>query len=305
LRPASSSIRRARPLLGTFVEIAGAGADRSGLAAAVEAAFDAVATVHRLMSFHEADSDVGRLNREAATRPVRVHSWTYQVLETAAELHRRSGGAFDIAVAPVLQSMGLLPRQPGDRSLPPQAPQTARAAHAIELLPGHAVRFRQHGLRIDLGGIAKGFAVDRAVEVLRRHGLPRGLINAGGDVAAFGPRSATISIRDPRHPDRLLCRAHISNEALASTGARFDPFRSADTCGAAIIDPGTREPVRAIAGATVCAPSCMLADALTKVVMIAGDAAAQELEHYRARALLVGADGAIRVTPGWQQSLAA
>src|SRR6266851_4389408 len=94
----SDRVRRARPLLGTFVEIEVAGAARSEMDAAVNAAFEAVANVHRLMSFHEADSDVSRLNREAWLRPTKVEAWTYEVLEAAAELHRRSNGVFDIAV---------------------------------------------------------------------------------------------------------------------------------------------------------------------------------------------------------------
>src|SRR6516165_9961186 len=107
----SASIRRAQPWLGTFVEIAASGGcDRQDdLQDAVDAAFDAVAQVHRLMSFHDAESDVSRLNREGHAGPVTVHAWTYQVLETALELNRRSDGCFDIAVAPLLQRRGLLP----------------------------------------------------------------------------------------------------------------------------------------------------------------------------------------------------
>jgi thiamine biosynthesis lipoprotein len=294
--------RRARPLLGTLVEIAVAGGAPGDREAAVEAAFAAIARVHRLMSFHDADSDVGRLNREAAMHPVGVHAWTYRVLETAAELHRGSQGAFDLAVAPVLQSMGRLPRD-GD---PPSSASPAQcAAAAVELLPGHAVRFRHPGVGIDLGGIAKGFAVDRAIEAIKDHGLARGLVNAGGDLAAFGPEPETIYIRHPGDPRRLLGRAEISDEALASSGRCFDPFRSADGSASAIIDPHSHEPVRATAGATVCAPTCMVADALTKVVMIAGRSAAAQLAHFGARAILVSANGDIHVTSGWQSSLAA
>src|ERR1700730_1507068 len=106
---ASDKQRRARPLLGTFVEIEVAGAVKSEMNAAIDAAFEAVASVHRLMSFHEPGSDVSRLNREASVRPVSVHAWTYRVLEAAVEMHRRSNGMFDIAVAPTLQAMGRLP----------------------------------------------------------------------------------------------------------------------------------------------------------------------------------------------------
>jgi thiamine biosynthesis lipoprotein len=102
-------IRRARPLLGTFVEIAVAGGTPDAAEAAIDRAFSAIATVHRLMSFHETGSDVSRLNREAASSAVSVHDWTYEVLEAAGDLHRRSGGIFDISVAPALQRLGLLP----------------------------------------------------------------------------------------------------------------------------------------------------------------------------------------------------
>src|ERR1700738_3218965 len=151
----SDKIRRARPLLGTFAEIEVAGAAKSKLDAAIDAAFEAVVSVHRLMSFHEPESDVSRLNREAWLRPVRVHTWTFQVLEAAVEMHRRSRGIFDISIAPTLQTMGLLPRLSGGS---PDATE-ARTLDAIELLPGQTVRFRHPAVRIDLGGIAKGFAV--------------------------------------------------------------------------------------------------------------------------------------------------
>ena len=96
----SDSIQRARPLLGTIVEIVAGGAAASKLDEPVDAAFDAIAQVHRLMSFHDSKSDVSRLNREAFDRDVAVHAWTYRVLSTALEIHRYSGGLFDITVAP-------------------------------------------------------------------------------------------------------------------------------------------------------------------------------------------------------------
>src|SRR6202035_4754068 len=115
MEPASASIRRARPLLGTFVEIAVAGAAPSDADCAIAAGFAAAARVHRLMSFHEPESDVSRLNREASGQAVAVDPWAFGVLETALDLNRRSNGAFEIAVAPALQALGLLPTVPGSR----------------------------------------------------------------------------------------------------------------------------------------------------------------------------------------------
>src|SRR5262249_19101864 len=112
MEAAPVSIRRARPLLGTFVEIAVAGQTFDAAEAAVEAAFSAVATAPCLMRFHAGAREGYRLNLNEAPGAVRVHDWTYQVLETARDLHRRSGGVFDVAVAPALARLGLLPSVP-------------------------------------------------------------------------------------------------------------------------------------------------------------------------------------------------
>ncbi len=199
------NIRRAKPLLGTFVEIQASGASTADLNAGIDAAFDAVAKVHRLMSFHEPDSDVSRLNQSASSHPVRVDPWTYEVLRMAVELQFRSRGAFDITIAPVLQALGLLPGVgEGWRDV-----QRRRSPNQVELLGDRLVRFSGPGIRIDLGGIAKGFAVDRALEALRGFGVVNGLVNAGGDLAAFGPdpRRSPFATRSIR---KVLCAASAS-----------------------------------------------------------------------------------------------
>jgi thiamine biosynthesis lipoprotein len=361
------SVRRARPLLGTFVEISVCGDDQSRIDRALDAAFDAVAKVHDLMSFHQADSDVGRLNQGAATRPVSVHPWTFQVLQTALDLHDRTGGLFDITIAPILQDAGLLPRSrgpvelnylstswpgltpasrmfptcglvlsSGSREHPTSVPSTPfspsvrqdvdgrhKAGHdaesaqrdlkrplsgtsgsnptgsAIALLADRRIRVRG-GTTIDLGGIAKGFAVDRAADALKSHDIACGLVNAGGDLFAFGKHPRSVHIRDPRDPRRCLCRVDVADEAMASTGIGFDPFRSVRTSGSAIIDPRSLQPVDRIIGATVRAPSCMIADALTKIVTIDPTGAPPLLDHHDASAMMVLADGETRVTPNWK-----
>jgi thiamine biosynthesis lipoprotein len=314
---ASASIRRARPLLGTFVEIAAADESLPGIAdgrppcdaleAAVEAAFGAIAKVHALMSFHEPGSDVSRLNRDAAARAVEVHGWTYEVLEAAVDLHCQSGGAFDITVAPALQRLGLLPDVSGLDAPFAHDRQAARGAGAasdlILLLPNNLVRFADPTVRIDLGGIAKGFAVDRAVEALQRHGIMDGIVNAGGDLRVFGPHPHAVDIRDPRRPDRAMFRVALRNAALASSAGRFDPARSHDVLPSAVIDPATAMPAQSISGATVCAPFCMIADALTKVVMNAGENAGMVLEYYGADALFVSSHGDACMTANWKNEV--
>ncbi len=291
-------MRRARPLLGTIVEIAVAD-PRPGVEAAIDSAFDAVADIHRLMSFHDPSSDVSRLNREAALHPVAVDDRTFQVLRFAIDLHEQSGGVFDISVARRLQTLRLLPIHDGEeiptRSIP-------AASRAIELTPDRRVLFNDPNTRIDLGGVAKGFAVDCAIAVLRECGVSEGLVNAGGDLAAFGERPWTVHLRDPRTPTRLLEEIAVRNEAVASSAGRFDPFRSSTILKSAIVDPDTGKVASAIAGASVWAPSCMTADALTKVVMLAGERSSALLKDFRARALFMTADGDVHAMADWQEA---
>ena len=297
MQATSANIRRARPLLGTFVDIDVDEVDERHAEGAIEAAFAAVSDVHRLMSFHESDSDVSRLNRSASGGAISVHPWTYEVLEMAVDMNRRSAGAFDIGIAPTLQQLGQLPCDGDAQAIStPCIPM----ADAIELLGDNRVRFTHASVKVDLGGIAKGFAVDQAIDALRRHGARSALVNAGGDLAAFGPETRTIHIRHPRSPDLLICNVDVSNQALASTGRRFDPFHSAAAADSAVIEPTTRTLAHAVHGATVRASTCMVADALTKIVMIAGVEAAAPLAHYRASAIFVSADGDVRATSDWQ-----
>jgi thiamine biosynthesis lipoprotein len=216
-------VRRAQPLLGTLVSISAWGTDRAALDAAVDLGFEAAATVHRLMSFQDPESELSRHNRGASAAG--LHPWTQQVLAAAVDLQARSGGAFDAAC----------------------------------------------GGSIDLSGIAKGFAVDRAVDALKAASVTRGIVDAGGDLAVFGDHEVSVGVRDPSEPRRLGAIVRLGNAAFASSGQP--------------LDPATRRPA-ACAGASVRAPSCMIADALTKVVGVAGEAAVPLLRELGAAALL-------------------
>ncbi len=273
MRPASASARRARPLLGTFVEISADGASPAAVHRAIDAAFDAVTRIHRLMSVHDAGSDLSRLNRAERERATTLHPWTRAVLRAALELHTASGGLFDVTAG--------------------GAPAPGGGGPGFELLGRGRARRTRPGVTIDLGGIAKGFAVDRAVRVLRSHGAARGLVNAGGDLVAFGAPGTLVAIRDPRRPGRALARVVVENAALASSGG------GAST----IVDPRPTAPRPEILGATVTASSCLLADALTKVVMIAGESAGPLLARYGAAALFLGAGDQVHVTREWSRTV--
>ncbi|HET9379084.1 MAG TPA: FAD:protein FMN transferase [Chthoniobacterales bacterium] len=188
--------RRARPLLGTIVEIT-IGSDQKPVAErAIEHAFASIAVIHQRMSFHDPNSVLSRVNREAFVRPVVVDEKTFQVLTIARDFFLLSDGLFDPTIAPTLQRAGFLPASG-------EAPTRSDISFAdVELLSDNRVRFRRPGVCLDLGGIAKGFAVDEAIAVLERAGIDTALVNAGGDLRTSG--SFSVGIRHPHRPGQLF-----------------------------------------------------------------------------------------------------
>jgi thiamine biosynthesis lipoprotein len=268
------AVRRARPLLGTRVEIAVDGLPVADMHAAVNAAFATIERVHTLMSFQAQDSDIGRLNREAFSRPVRVDPETWHVLDLALVLSDHSHGTFDI-IAP----SGRKPRV---------------RFRDIELLPGDRVRFRRE-LQIDLGGIAKGYAVDRAIDCLRTHHVPSGLVNAGGDLRVFGEKPTEVLVRDPLRPDYAGAAASIREAALATT-AQYSALWQ-DRVAGAIVDPRSCRNAMPVRSASVRAATCLLADALAKSLYLLGLEAADLLAQYDADGFLLEA-GSLRLVGG-------
>ena len=275
----SASVRRCRPLLGTFVEITAHG-DLSEVGRAVDAAFASVERVQRLMSFHDPASGLSRLNREAARHPVTVDAWTFQVLTVAREIASASDGAFDPTMAPTLQRWGILPVT-GQRT-------GTGDWRDLELLPRRRVRFARP-LTLDLGGIAKGFAVDRAVAALQAAGAGSGLVNAGGDLRAFGPRGQTVQLRDPGRPGRMAHGFLLREAALATSAPTFSRFESPEGLVSHLVHPVTNSAFVGDTSVSVRAPTCLLADALTKVVLFGGPAAEPVLARYQAEAFVLSA----------------
>jgi thiamine biosynthesis lipoprotein len=267
--------RRARPLLGTLVEVRADAASAARFDAAADAAFAAIAEVQRLMSFHDAASDLRRIARARAGDRVRVHAATATVLRRALRWARASGGAFDPACAPRAVAAGWLPA-PADGA----APGTLPFEQALSLR-GHEVRVRAP-LWLDFGGIAKGYAVDRAVAAMRRAGLEAGAVNAGGDLRVFGAQEETVLVRSPFDASQLWPVAGLRDAACATSASGAVAARDER----AVEDAGT-----APRSVTVFAPTACAADALTKIVWLRGRESVALLRRARARAFVVCADG--------------
>lgn len=249
-----NSISRCKPLLGTYVRLTlTADAARDTLLAMSVRAFARIQRVERLMSFHDPDSELSRLNRLAHRRPCPVSAETAAVLRQAQRLSRASHGLFDISIAPALIRQGLLPAINADID---------ESANWRDLrLENGRVSFAKKML-IDLGGIAKGYAVDQAMSVLSDD--VDAVINAGGDIRMNRWRDKTVSIRYAASGHDQTVEAPMRAAAIASSASYYLNGKSA------IIAPGQRQAPASPYVYSVFASNCMLADALTKIAFLSG-----------------------------------
>ena len=284
----TQTVRRARPLLGTFVEIALEGCHETTAGRAFTAGFSAIEKVQSLMSAHDPASDIGRFNNARLGEPVRVHRWTWYVIRVALSLANESDGAFDPTVAADLSMYGYLPR------VGPMLHTERRAKwDDILLLPGRLLSARRPA-RLDLGGIAKGFALDRAVAALQAAGAKSGLVNAGGDLRAFGPKAWPVQVRHPADPARAALALELRDAALCTSSPYFSRKTWRGREVSALLQSPARTPYLSAASATVLAPTAILADALSKPALLAPDACEKLLTRHRAYAFLLDAEGRCR-----------
>lgn len=234
------------------------------------------------MSFHHSASDVSRINREAFQHKVTVDPWTWHVLRAAQELSHESDGIFDITVARKLVQWKYLPRRYRNVS--------EGNWRDIVLEKDCTVRFRQRVI-VDLGGIAKGFAVDRAVKALKRAGVPSGVVNAGGDLRVFGLKSELVHLRRPAEPMRPAGAIKLRERALATSGIYFSQKRRGKVVVSSLLNGRTYRSSRKLISVSVAASACMIADALTKIAFVLREKSAPLLAQYHADALLLERDG--------------
>ena len=256
------SIQRVRPALGTLVAVEAAAEDENLTVLAVNSAFEVIERVAALMHPTALGSDVARVCAAPLGESVAIDEWTHAVLALAQALHRSTDGVFDPCT----------PDRPGRMS-------------DLDLATRNAVTCRAN-VAIDLGGIAKGFAVDRAIEALCARGCSAGLVNAGGDVRVFG---RTPSVMTVRSADDAVVNIEISNSALAVSGPRTAASPSEHrgfyrrSTGDA---PDTAANGHFVA---VTAAEAVVADALTKCVMLCSHTLADEvLARHGARRIDAG-----------------
>lgn len=231
-----------------------------------------------MMSFHREDSDVSRLNRSAVHKPVAVHAHTFEVLLWAQRFSFCSNGCFDVSVAAELVDWRFLPC-PASRKCDPQG-----SWRDIQLRSDGRVTFYRP-LWIDLGGIAKGYAVDRASETLRSWGVKRSVVNAGGDIRVTGESVERIALDIGSSAASLPLLELGEGSVASSTGRRHRRWNRRGRVGPHV-HGAWRSPAPTDRFVCVVAERCIVADALTKIVVAEGANSTKLLKEFNASAHL-------------------
>ena len=265
---------RCKPLLGTFVEIRIE--DQLPPLKALEEAFLAIEQVQSLMGFHNPESELSHINVRSYLESVRIHPWTAEVLTIAKELYLQSQGVFNCGVGHHLVEAGLLP---GHDKL---SDYSFGGIEDLQFIEPSLVQ-SSLPLCLDLGGIAKGYAVDKAVEVLINNGIQAGSVNAGGDIRVFGDRSQDIQIRNPSKPHELIQIGSMTVGAIATSSLYFTKRNTNST--SFMVNPLNQEHIEFSESYSVVANRCVYADALTKVVSISRNTRHSCLSYFSAQAI--------------------
>jgi FAD:protein FMN transferase len=270
--------------MGTYTTLAVPHADAARLADAAAVMRETFATLDAALSVYRPDSDLARVNRAAGDAPVQVAPLTREAVAVALRYAEDTGGAFDPTVGPLLELWGFR-----GAAAPTQVPAAAARTAALARVgfagvraDSNTVALAHAGMALDLGGVAKGWAVDRAYTALRARGLSRFMINLGGNIRVAGEaapgRPWTVGIRNPFAPDRLLGTFSLADGMAVATSGHYERFIEIDGVRYAhIMDPRTGEPVRGLAGVTVVARSAAEADALSTALFVAGTEAGTAL----------------------------
>lgn len=267
------------------------GYDREKMEAAADAAFDEVRRLDDLLSNYRPGSEWGEVNRSAAAGPVRVSPELFRLLEACLEYSRASEGAFDISVGPLMKVWGFYK---GSGRLPHRPEIAAALAKVgyrhVKLDPvAHTVRFDRTGVELDPGGIGKGYAVDRMVDVLRQNGVEDALVaGSGSSIYGMGappkePRGWRVAIRDPWSPRKTAAEVYLKNESMSTSGSYEKFFRAEGRTYAHIMDPRTGYPAQGSVSVSVIAPRTIDSEAWAKPYFINGRrwAATHKPESFR------------------------
>ena len=271
-------LEKSADAMGSTYTIALYGTDRVQMEAAVDAAFDEVQRLDDLLSNYQPGSQWSEVNRNAAAKPVKVSPELFDVISACAAYSRESEGAFDITVGPLMKVWGFYK---GTGHLP-HKPEVAAALakvgyqHIVLDKAAQTVRFDRAGVEMDPGGIGKGYAVDRMVEVLKKHGYRSALVaGSGSSIYGLGAppdeaRGWQVNIKDPWDNRRVRAEVWLKDSSMSTSGSYEKFFRAEGKTYAHIMDPRTGYPAQGSVSVSVIAPRTIDSEVWAKPYFING-----------------------------------
>jgi FAD:protein FMN transferase len=271
-------LEKSADAMGATYSIALYGYDRVKMEAAADAAFDEVRRLDELLSNYQPGSQWSEVNRNAAIQPVKVSPELFQLLAACVGYSRESEGAFDITVGPLMKVWGFYK---GSGHLPHKPEVAAALAKVgyrhIRLDPdARTVRFDRPGVEMDPGGVGKGYAVDRMVEVLRQNGVQTALVaGSGSSIYGMGappdePRGWPVKIKDPKDSRKTLAEVWLKDSSMSTSGSYEKFFRAEGKTYAHIMDPRTGYPAQGSVSVSVIAPRTVDSEVWAKPYFING-----------------------------------
>jgi FAD:protein FMN transferase len=258
------------------------GPDADALPRIVDDALDEVDRIDRLMSHYKSDSPLSRINREAAQHPVAVEPELFDFIVDAMRYHRESDGAFDITVGPLMKAWGFFR---GEGHMPSEAALAAAkrlvgGGHVILNREARTIGFDEAGVELDLGGIAKGYAVDRVVELLKRRQIAAALVSSGGSTiyalgAPPGRDGWDVAIQDPIDSRKIAFTIQLKDRALSVAGRSEKSFEAGGVTYSHIMDPRTGRPAQGVLSVAMLTSTGTAGDALDDAFFVLGPEGSQ------------------------------
>jgi thiamine biosynthesis lipoprotein len=290
-------------IMGTRIAVELWSDDKPAGEKAIAAVIAEMERIDRDMSTYKSDSEVSRVNAEAAKGPIKISAELFELLTTALEYSRITGGAFDITYA----SVGFMydfhtHQKPTEKQIQAALP-AVNYRHVVLDEKNRTVRFTQPGVRIDLGGIGKGHAVDQGIAILKSFGITHALVTAGGDSRIIGDRFGKPWIIGIRHPDdksKVIAKIPLENTAISTSGDYERYFEEDGKRYHHIIDPRTGHSASKVRSATILADSATRTDGLSKTAFVLGPEEAMKLYNRLGDvdAILVTLEGKVLYSKG-------
>ena len=263
----------ARPMMGTEVSVYLWSDDPEAGRRALEEVFEEAARIDRLMSTYKDESEISKINREAANKPVVAGDELFGLIRRALDISVLTRGAFDITYDSVGQHYDFRARERPDEGTVEAERANINYRWVILNQAAGTVSFSKEGVRINLGGIAKGYVVERGVDLLRHRGIRNAIVTAGGDSRLLGDRRGRpwmVGIRDPRNDGQVAISVPLEDEAISTSGDYERYFDEDGVRHHHIIQPSTGVPASGVHSASVIGPDAVITDALSTSVFVMG-----------------------------------